>query len=103
MASSKIAERVRYHKSTAGTIIPRTRPCPVADSLFANIPAAARALVFAAHRSADKSVFVAGPEHARPAALSESAGYLAPIGASETRFRITAKGEAWLAARMRAD
>lgn len=103
MAVGKLAARVRHHKSIAGAIVPRSKPCPVGDSLFANVRPAVRALVRAAQRSADKTVFVDGVEHERMAAVAEDAGYLAPLGALDGVFRITARGEAYLAAWMRAD
>lgn len=103
MVMSKIAERARYHKSIAGRIVPRPRPCAVRDSLFANVSSAARAVVRRAHLGADKTVFVDGVELEAAAAEAERAGYIAPLSGAEGVFYITERGEAWLAARARAE
>lgn len=103
MALSKFAEHARRHRSIAGRMVPLVQPCPVSESLFANISAPARALVRAAQRSPDKTVFVHGVELDRLAAEAEEARYLAPLRGAEGVFFITARGEAWLAARARVE
>ena len=101
MAMSKIAERVRYHKSIAGRVV--SRPCAVKDSLFANVSARARAVVRGAHLGADKTVFVDGVELEAAAFEAEKAGYLSPLRGAEGVYFITERGEAWLAARARVE
>lgn len=103
MVMSKFAERARHHKSIAGQIVPRPWPCPVKDSLFSNVSFAARGVVRRAHLGADKTVFVDGVELEAAAAEAENAGYLAPLGGAEGVYYITARGEAWLAARARVE
>lgn len=101
MVMSKIAERVRYHKSIAGRVVPR--PCPVKDSLFSNVSGRARAVVRRAHLGADKTVFVDGVELEAAAFEAEKAGYLSPLRGAEGVYFITERGEAWLAARARVE
>ena len=101
MPVSKIAARVRYHKSIGGRIVPW--PCPVKDSLFSNVSALARAVVRRAHLGADKTVFVDGVELEAAAFEAENAGYLSPLRGAAGVYFITERGEAWLAARARVE
>lgn len=63
---------------------------------------AARALVRRAQISADKTVFLRVRADQAAAEEAEDAGYLAPLSGHDDIWRITAKGEAYMAALMRA-
>jgi hypothetical protein len=63
---------------------------------------AARALVRRAQASPDKTVFLRMRCDEEAAQEAETAGYLTPLSGHDDIWRITATGEAYLAALMRA-
>ena len=66
------------------------------------LSSAARALVRPAQASPDKTVYLRVRSDQARAEEAEAAGYLAPLSGHDDIWRITARGEAYMSALMRA-